>query len=80
MPHVRGFFGPYRVYFMSLDCIEPPHVHVERDNQECKFWLEPLALARNVGFGARELGLIRRLIGKHRERILESWHAHPGQD
>ena len=52
MPRVRGFFGPYRIYFMSFDCIEPPHVHVERDNRECKFWLEPLTLARNRGFDA----------------------------
>jgi hypothetical protein len=36
--------GPYRLFFVSLDYDEPPHVHVKRDNMVAKFWLEPVAL------------------------------------
>lgn len=47
--------GPYRIYFVSHDLNEPPHVHVDRDDQSAKFWLAPVALARNLGFNAVEL-------------------------
>jgi hypothetical protein len=78
MPRIQGIPGPYRVFFTSFDCNEPPHVHVEREDKPCKFWLEPLGLARSHRFNARELNLIRRLIEAHRVVILEAWHEHCG--
>jgi len=51
---------------------------VERENKTCKFWLEPLGLARSHGFGARELNVIRRIVKTHRASILEAWHEHCG--
>ena len=79
MPAVRGIPGPFRVFFTSFDCAEPPHVHVERESRTCKFWLEPLSLARNHGFSARELIIIRRLVSDNRAAILEVWREHCGQ-
>ena len=55
MPRVKGIPGPYRVFLTSFDCNEPAHVHVERDDSTCKFWLEPIELVRSHGFSAREL-------------------------
>ena len=78
MPRIAGNPGPYRLFFTSFDCNEPPHVHVERENKTCKFWLEPLRLARTHGFSARELSRIRRIIEKHSAAILEAWHEHCG--
>jgi uncharacterized protein DUF4160 len=78
MPRITGIPGPYRFFFTSFDCNEPPHVHVERENKTCKFWLVPLELARNYGFSARELNVIRRRIETHRASILEAWHEHCG--
>lgn len=78
MPRITGIPGPYRFFFTSFDCNEPAHVHVERENKTCKFWLEPLALARSHGISARELNVIRRAIGQHRVRVLEAWHEHCG--
>jgi len=78
MPRVKGIAGPYRLFFTSFDCQEPPHVHVERELKTCKFWLEPLGLARTHGFDARELGRIRRLIRVHHAKIMEAWHEHCG--
>ena len=63
---------------MSFDCNEPLHVHVERDDNTCKFWLQPLGLAKNDGFAARELNVIRRMIVTHRAAILEAWNEHCG--
>ena len=78
MPSIKGIPGPYRFFFSSFDCSEPPHVHVERDDSTCKFWLAPLMLARNHGFAAHELTRIRRLIQHHHKRIMEAWHDHCG--
>ena len=65
--------GPYRVYFYSHEPNEPPHVHVDRDDQSTKFWLGPVAMARNLGFTARELRRIERLLVEHRQQLLEAW-------
>ena len=66
--------GPYRIYFVSHDLGEPPHVHVDRDVQSAKFWLSPVALSRNLGFGAPELRAIERIVRENRERFLEAWN------
>ncbi len=50
LPSIRGIPGPYRFFFDSFDCQEPLHVHVERGDATCKFWLQPLTLAANTGF------------------------------
>ncbi|WP_417738678.1 DUF4160 domain-containing protein [Rosistilla oblonga] len=42
--------GPYRLFFYAGDRDEPAHVHVERDDYEAKFWLDPVRLARSHGF------------------------------
>jgi hypothetical protein len=70
--------GPYRVYFHSHEPNGPPHVHVDRDDRSAKFWLEPVALARNLGFPARELTQIERLIHQNQRTLLEAWHEHLG--
>ena len=42
MPTVPDIPGPYRLFFYSFDCHEPPHVHVERERNKAKFWLDPV--------------------------------------
>ncbi|MBL8292161.1 MAG: DUF4160 domain-containing protein [Bryobacterales bacterium] len=54
--------GPYRVYFYSHEPNEPPHVHVDRDNQSAKFWLGPVRLAFNMEFNPTELRRIQGLL------------------
>jgi hypothetical protein len=70
--------GPYRVYFVSHEPGEPSHVHVDRDDQSAKFWLEPVALARNLGFSPRELRRIEAIVNDNREHLLEAWHEYFG--
>ena len=70
--------GPYRFYFYSHEPNEPPHVHVDRDDASAKFWLEPVALARNLGFSAQELRDIERLIRGRRALLLEAWYGYHG--
>ncbi len=66
--------GPYRVYFYSHEGNEPPHVHVDRDERSAKFWLDPVAMARNVGFRAWELRRIEALLVRYEGILLEAWH------
>jgi hypothetical protein len=80
MPRVHGIPGRYRFFFYSFDCNERMHVHAQQDRNTCKFWLEPVTLASNSGFSARELNIIRRLIVDHHDLILEAWHEHCGDE
>ena len=66
--------GPYRVYFVSHDLKEPPHVHVDREKYSAKFWLQPVALARNLGFGASELKTIERMLVERKQECMEVWN------
>jgi hypothetical protein len=70
--------GPYRVYFFSHEPNEAPHVHVDRDERSAKVWIDPVVVARNVGFSARELRRIEALIRENQEHLLEAWHAYFG--
>lgn len=80
MPTVKGIPGPYRFLFFSFDCNEPMHIHVQRERMICKFWIKPLALARNQGFSAKELNTIREIITRNSDRIMEGWHEHCGKN
>lgn len=68
--------GPYRFYFYSHEPNEPPHVHVDRDNLSAKFWLEPVQLARNLGFSAKDLRLIERMVLEHQQELQEKWDGY----
>ncbi|HVP42318.1 MAG TPA: DUF4160 domain-containing protein [Terriglobales bacterium] len=70
--------GPYRFYFFSHEPNEPPHVHVDREKFSAKFWLDPVALARNLGFSAAELRRIESIVREHRATLLEAWHGYFG--
>jgi hypothetical protein len=71
--------GPYRFFFYSNEGNEPPHVHVERNNNKAKFWLEePVRMARNKGFAAYELTRIQSLVEEQRAECLRKWDDHFG--
>lgn len=68
--------GPYRFFFYSADRHEPPHVHVERDANRAKFWLDPVRLARSGGFGASELRHLERLVNAREQLFLGAWNEY----
>lgn len=70
--------GPYRIYFYSHDRGEPPHVQVDRDDSTAKFWLDHVALAYNIGFRAKELRDVGRMVTDHAAKWLEIWHDNFG--
>ena len=70
--------GPYRIYFHSHEPNEPPHVHVDHDDQSAKFWLAPVVVATNLGFSAKELNKIHRLINDNEAELVEAWYEYHG--
>lgn len=66
--------GPYRFFYYAGDGEEPPHVHVERDDCEAKFWLDPVRLERSDGFAAKELRRIEHIVTEHHHQLMESWN------
>jgi hypothetical protein len=66
--------GPYRFFFYAGDRDEPPHVHVERDDCEAKFWLDPVRLQRSHGFSASEIRRIEKLVEENQQHLLERWN------
>ena len=68
--------GPYRFFFYSGDRDEPPHVHVERERNKAKFWLDPVRLQSSGRFSRNELNRIQRLIEKNQNMLLEKWNDH----
>jgi hypothetical protein len=66
--------GPYRFFFYSGDRDEPPHIHVDHDDREAKFWLEPVRLERSRGFSGKELNRIQEIVQENQATLLESWN------
>lgn len=66
--------GPYSFIFFSSDKGEPPHIHVRRDRQLVKFWLQPISLSKNRGFKDYELNDILQLVETYEQQLLEAWH------
>jgi hypothetical protein len=68
--------GPYRFFFYSGDRDEPPHVHVERDDCEAKYWLDPVWLERSRGFGRGEINTIKEIVEENQQQLLDSWNEY----
>ena len=66
--------GPYRFFFYAGDRDEPPHVHIERDDNVAKFWLDPIRFQSNRGFSRAELSRIQKLLSDHQEELIEAWN------
>ena len=61
--HVRG------------DRDEPPgRVHVEREKNKAKFWLDPVRLQNSGGYSRNEINRIQRLIEENQKMLLEKWN------
>ncbi len=70
--------GPYRFFFYAGDRDEPLHVHVERDDDIAKFWLDPIRLQKSGGFRRPEIVRIAKILEEHQSEIVEAWHEYFG--
>ena len=71
--------GEFRFFFFSRE--EPRmHIHVQSNNGEAKFWIEPnIHLSQNHGLSLNELNKAETLIQEHADEIRTAWQQHfPG--
>lgn len=68
----------FRFFFFSGEHGEPPHVHVEYGDKVAKYWLDPVEMARSVGFRSHELTKVRAMVSENRSLFLEKWNEHFG--
>jgi len=71
--------GSYRFYLTLGDCGEPPHVHVQEADRKAKFWLDPIAVAREGRLKAHELGKIERIVAEQQDYLLAEWRKLCGE-
>jgi hypothetical protein len=71
---IRGF----RFHFYSDEGSEPPHIHVRCSDGECKFWLDPIGLARNRGIPPKLLREIETLVYERQVFLISKFHEHLG--
>jgi hypothetical protein len=69
----------YRFYFLSNE-ENRIHIHIECEDGEAKFWLEPIvALADSFGLNKKKLLEIERIVERRRHEIVEAWKKHFSQ-
>ena len=53
------------------------HVHVECEDGEAKFWLEPIvSLATYVKLKPNKLSEIQKVVEKRKDEIIKEWKRH----
>ena len=70
--------GPYRFFFYAGDRNEPLDVHVERDENTARYWLDPVRLHGSGGFARTELVRIEKIIRIHHEELTRAWYGYYG--
>jgi hypothetical protein len=73
MPTVLRLLG-WRFHFYSDEGNEPPHIHVDTGDGECKFWLTPVRLARTERIKPTELRKLEMIVAEYEQVFLEKWH------
>ena len=71
--------GPDRFFFYASDRDEPVHIHVEREDNVAKFWLDPIRLQTSGGFSRLELKRIRAIIDENQQELMEAWDEYFGR-
>ena len=56
---------------------ERMHVHIEKDSNYCKCWLEPkISIENNKGFKDFELKKIIKIVKANEKEFIEKWKSH----
>jgi hypothetical protein len=66
--------GSFRFHFYSDEGKEPPHIHIETPEGECKFWLDPVRLARNQGVPPRIVRNIEKIVFEYNTLLMEKYN------
>ena len=75
MPTVLRLLG-FRFFFYSNKGAEPSHIHIEKDDNEAKCWLDPVELASSNGFSAKEINQLRKVTLEYQQQFKKAWHEY----
>ena len=67
--------GSYWFFFYANENGEPLRIHIQRERMLAKFWLEPVALARSIGFPAPELRKLMGMVEANQQTFKEAWNG-----
>ena len=72
-------FG-WRIFFYSNEGNEPIHVHAQKAEMECKYWLisETFEIVEEYNFNMKpsDKREIRKIIFEHFEYIIQQWNLY----
>jgi len=76
MPTILVIAG-WRLFFYSNEGNEPVHIHAEKAEMECKYWLIPeefaIEEAHSFNLKPKDKREIRKIIFEHFDYIVEQW-------
>ena len=79
MPTIVYIFG-WRLFFYSNEGNKPIHIHAEKADMECKFWIleEEVELkeAYSYNLNQKDRKEIKKIIYQHFDLIVESWYKY----
>jgi hypothetical protein len=77
MPTVLYFYG-WRFFFYSNEGNEPIHIHAEKGDMECKFWINELELtiklANAFNMASDKINEVAEIIYDNLQLIINAWH------
>jgi Ni,Fe-hydrogenase maturation factor len=77
MPTILFIYG-WRLFFYSNEGNEPVHIHAEKGDMECKFWLivEDVEIKEVFSYNMTPSSKneIKKIIYQHFDLIVESWN------
>jgi hypothetical protein len=79
MPTILFIYG-WRLFFYSNEGFEQVHVHAEKGDMECKFWLliEEVEIKEAFGYNMSPSSTkeIKKIIYQHFDLIFDSWNTY----
>ena len=79
MPTILFIYG-WRLFFYSNEGNEPIHVHAEKREMECKFWIitEEIEIEEAFSFQMTPQAKkeIKKIIYQHFDLIVDAWNSH----
>ncbi len=76
MPTILYFKG-WRFFFYADEGNEPVHIHAQKGDSECKYWLNielyDIQEAYSYGMSPRDTRTVRKIIMNNFDDIVEEW-------
>jgi Ni,Fe-hydrogenase maturation factor len=79
MPTALYIFG-WRLFFYSNENLEPIHIHAEKGDMECKFWIlvDEVEIREEFSYNLTPAAKkeIKKIIYQHFDLIVDCWNTH----